>query len=162
MIITPFQLADQPAVSQFWSDIWREMGWSDEIDGNDDMPHFFHFPEGFLFVAKEGEKIVGCAGVKPLSPGIGVLKRFYLDASIRGTGAAQSLLKTMCEESITRGYSKLVLDVYYTNLRAARFYEKNGFQQYQQEPVEDWEETKFPNEFFYYELDLNRQLQQNE
>lgn len=154
MTIEPFITSDQALVSDFWKAIWKELHWDGTIEGSDDIPNFLHFPQGFMIVIKDGEKMIGCAGVKPLTSTTGIIKRFYLDPSLRGTGIASTLLDKVIEESKIKQFKKLVLDVYYTNLRAIRFYEKHGFTRYLQNSVPEWEETLYPEEYFYYKLTL--------
>lgn len=154
MTIRHYLPADREQVSQFWINIWQEMGWDDAIEGIEDIAGFLHFPEGFLLVIEEANEILACAGVKPIANSIGIMKRFYLAKQLRGKGVSEKLLTSLIEESQKRQISTLVLDVYYTNLRAKHFYEKHGFTQYAQEPINEWDESKFPKEFFYYKLKI--------
>jgi GNAT superfamily N-acetyltransferase len=123
MEISHFTHKNQQSVTNFWQEIYKELGWNvSRIDGFDDIPKFFHLPKGFLLIMKDiDEKIVGCGGVKPLYRSTGVLKKFYLAPLFRGKGVAKQLLDKIIIESKKRGISKLVLDVYYTNFRAAKF-----------------------------------------
>ena len=84
----------------------------------------------------------------------GIVKRFYVAPELRGKGFAAKLLERLKSESKARGFSRIVLDVYYKNPRAARFYEKHGFTKYFQEPNEKWPESLTPEKFFYYQLSL--------
>jgi len=157
MKILPFDTSDQKDIADFWSQIYDELTWRVKvIDGSDDIPGFFHFPKGFFFVIKDNEgKVVGCGGVKPLNDLTGIIKRFYVAPLLRGKGFAKELLDKVVEESKKKGFSKLVLDVYYTNARASKFYEKHGFTKYKQSPNSNWEESLSPNEYFYYQLDID-------
>jgi ribosomal protein S18 acetylase RimI-like enzyme len=148
MKILSFDASDQKSVEEL---VWRVKF----IDGSDDIPAFFHFPKGFFLIIKDDEeKVVGCGGVKPLNELVGIVKRFYIAPPLRGKGDAKELLDKLIEESKKKGYTKLVLDVYYTNIRALKFYEKHGFTRYEQSPNSDWEESLSPNEYFYYQLDI--------
>lgn len=157
MTIANFVFSDEHSVAHFWREIFDEMEWRvSHIDGSDDISTFFHFPQGFLLVVKdENGKVVGCGGVKPLSTSIGVVKRFFIAPLLRGKNASKELLEKLIEESKKKGFSKLVLDVYYKNTRAARFYEKYGFTKYAQEPTQEWQESLSPDRFFYYQINIS-------
>ena len=131
------------------------MGWPyDRIDIETDISQLFHLPEGFLFVVLENEQVIGCGGVVPHTNNIGIVKRFYIAPEYRGKGTAQVLLNKIIDEAKSRQMDKLILDVYFKNARAAKFYEKHGFKRYTQEPVDGWDESHAPDKFFYYSLDL--------
>ncbi len=155
--ISHFQSSDQDQLVHFWQQIYLEMGWPvDSIEGTDDPLNYFHSPDGFLLVIKDKNAIVGCGGIKPLSTSEGVMKRFYIAKNYRGSGLAKQLLDKLIMESKKRGFSRLVLDVYYKNPRAMRFYEKHGFTKFSQEPNQDWQESTLPEKFVYYYFDIAR------
>lgn len=157
MTISQLNPSDHTAVATFWKDIFEEMGWGmSELLGTDDIPGYLHFPKGFLLVVKEKDEIVGCAGIKPVhnEDTVGLIKRFYLKANLRGTGIAETLLNELIDEAKKRGFTRLVLDVDFGGTRAIRFYEKHGFERYDQKPVEDWEESSMPEEFCYYQRSI--------
>jgi ribosomal protein S18 acetylase RimI-like enzyme len=154
MKIAHFITSDQQVVAHFWSKIFKELGWIiNDQDGFDNIAAFFHLPKGIFLIVKNGEgKIVGCGGVRPFQNEMGIIKRFYIIASLRGTGLAKELLDKIIEESKNKGYTQLVLDVFYTNIRAEKFYEKHGFIKYNQEPNQLWRESLSPDKFSYYKL----------
>ncbi|MBI4066929.1 GNAT family N-acetyltransferase [Candidatus Gottesmanbacteria bacterium] len=155
MQIAPFTQKDHKKVADFWASIFAELGWTpNPRDGFDDIPAYFHLPEGFMLLVKQDGKIVGCGGIKPMTTTTGIIKRFYISPHHRGTGVAAKLLDKLIDQSQSRGFSRLVLDVSHTNTRAARFYEKHGFTKYAQEPVVGWEQTSSPDKFFYYQRDI--------
>ena len=53
--------------------------------------------------------------------------RFYIDASLHGTGAAQELMAAVLEQGAAEGHDGLWLQVWEQNPRAIRFYAKAGF-----------------------------------
>lgn len=53
--------------------------------------------------------------------------RFYIDASLHGTGAAQALMATVLEQGAAAGHDGVWLQVWEQNPRAIRFYAKAGF-----------------------------------
>lgn len=101
-------------------------------------------------VVKEGENVVGTAGIIFLSEKKGVIKRFYIDQTHRGSGIANKLLQSLEKEAQRVGIHTLILDVRKTNLRAIRFYEKNGFSKTTVTPQNWWPESKTPDTHAYY------------
>ena len=155
MNFTQFKKEDQAGVSNFWQSIFDEMGWPvKESDGFDNISRYIHLPDGFLFLIKDNEKVIGCGGVTPLNSKTGIVKRFYITRNLRGKGVSKKLLDRIIKESKKRGIKRLVLDVYFKNLRASKFYEKYGFTRYNQKPVAKWNQTLTPDKFFYYKLDI--------
>lgn len=154
--ITPFSAADQNSTTTFCTAIFEEMGWKvSYLDGIDNIPAYFHFPKGIFLVVKDREEVAGCAGIKPLSDTVGLVKRFYVAQQLRGTGVAAKLLEELIVVAKQHGFTELVLDVYFLNPRAAAFYSKHGFQQYSPVPNDDWSESTQPELFKYYRLALN-------
>lgn len=60
--------------------------------------------------------------LKPLE-----VARFYVDASLHGTGAAQMLMGAVLSQATTAGHDGVWLQVWEQNPRAIRFYAKAGF-----------------------------------
>lgn len=67
-----------------------------------------------------------CAGSVTGRPTIGVSK-FYLDAGLHGSGAAEELLGGVLSHARVRGASSVWLATNEANARARAFYLKNGF-----------------------------------
>jgi len=105
-------------------------------------------------LVKDNSKIVGTAGCIKLNPHDILLKRFYIATALRGSGIAQILLERVLKEVKKFDSSRIVIDVSKKNPRAIHFYEKNGFKQYNQSPIDGWNETNLPAIFNYYYLDL--------
>jgi diamine N-acetyltransferase len=82
------------------------------------------------------EEVAGCPiGYAVLSPGSlpgttpqdAELKRIYVLSRWHGTGIGRDLFDVAEAEARARGAARLVLSVYTRNVRAIRFYEKQGF-----------------------------------
>ncbi len=152
MEIKAYQKLDSTAVASFFREIFTEMGWVERESDHMDEPHLlFHLPDkGILLLVKDNNKVIGTAGVILLSETDGLLKRFYIEQSYRGSGIAGQLLDKLINKSLSMNLKKLILDVRKTNGRAIRFYEKNGFQQTIVTPKEGWPESFSPETFYYY------------
>lgn len=55
------------------------------------------------------------------------VQRFYVDAACHGTGLAHQLMDITVDEARRRGARSVWLGVFEKNVRAIRFYEKQGF-----------------------------------
>lgn len=156
MEIVPFSSQDQSATAAFMRVIYEEMGWPDQPEDKlDDLSNFFHLPhDGALLLIKKEDKVVGTGGFVRLTEKDLLLKRFYIAETLRGSGIAQELWSRLLEHMKSFGATRVVLDVRKTNTRAIRFYEKNGFVQYEQEPIKGWEESNYPERQSFYYLEL--------
>lgn len=122
----------------------------EQLSKNLDVSNLFHLPDGFLYLAEHKNEIVGCGGVVKLDAETGLLKRFYISSSLRGTGLAKELYEKIEEESKLRSISQLVLDVSKQNSRAQAFYSKLGFSEFMPRGYEKlWSESTQPEIFNY-------------
>jgi GNAT superfamily N-acetyltransferase len=84
-----------------------------------------------------GSRLLGYAWLRACGPeleGNGVtfsnpleVARFYVDRSLHGTGAAQSLMNAVLGHAGSAGHDTVWLQVWEQNPRAIRFYAKAGF-----------------------------------
>lgn len=102
-----------------------------EPDGLDKDLHAYadeiEAADGIGLVAEEGGRITALASGAPVRGGLYQLKRFYLDASHRGSGFALTMLARIEEAARAAGASEIELwsDTRFT--RAHRFYEREGY-----------------------------------
>jgi len=156
MEIVPFSKKDQQETAAFIRSITQEMGWP-EVPPHllNNLADYFNIPtDGFLFLVKQNNTIIGMGGCITLQTHESLIKRFYIAKDYRGTGIASQLLEKIIRTAKTANVSRIVIDVAKKNSRAIRFYEKNGFVQYKQLPVTDWQESNHPEIFNYYYLSL--------
>ncbi|WP_109808136.1 GNAT family N-acetyltransferase [Sphingosinithalassobacter portus] len=55
------------------------------------------------------------------------LHQLYVAAEAQGSGVAQALIDWALDHARDEGYSRIVLSVFVDNIRAQRFYARNGF-----------------------------------
>jgi drug/metabolite transporter (DMT)-like permease/GNAT superfamily N-acetyltransferase len=67
-------------------------------------------PGGVFLVVYEGDRAVGCGGVRALGDEIGELKRMYVVPGARGRGHGARLLRALEDEARRLGYRALRLD----------------------------------------------------
>ena len=108
-------------------------------------------PRGALLLAKEGEAVVGCVGLRPHGgAGDCEMKRMYVPPAGRGRGIGRRLAEAIVAEARSRGYSRMLLDTL-PHLEAAQaLYRSMGFVEtaaYRHNPVPG---------ALYFALDLRR------
>jgi len=81
-----------------------------------------------FFVAFDGERPVGCGGLRELSPTEAEVKRMFVDPSSRGTGVSTALLASLEQFGRERGYRRLVLETGDQQPDAIRFYTREGYE----------------------------------
>ncbi len=152
MEIIAYEKKYSSSVAVFFRKIFTELGWEERASDYMDEPHrLFHLPEkGILLLVLDKGNIIGTAGVIFHSKIEGLIKRFYIEKSYRGSGIAFLLLQKLIQKARKVGLNKLILDVNKKNLRAIRFYEKNNFLPTQVTPREGWPESFTPQEYLYF------------
>ena len=102
--------------------------------GEDVIAGFLADPRYTHLIAELDGQAVGYALIGPnglphaeARPEDGELKRIYLVKSAQGTGAGQALHRAAIAALEARGHRVIWLGVWSRNLRAQRFYEKDGF-----------------------------------
>ncbi|GAA1509113.1 ribosomal protein S18 acetylase RimI-like enzyme [Agromyces terreus] len=91
---------------------------SDDLRGDD----------GFLLLAREGDRVIGCGGVRVIEPGTGELTRVFVDAMARGRGAGRLLIDELESVSTRRGIRTLRLTVRGDLTEAQRLYRRLGYE----------------------------------
>ena len=92
-----------------------------------DLGHVYGPPGGCALFAKLDGEPVGCAGIRPLAPGIAELKRMYVRPRARGRGAGGALGEAAVMAAGAIGYEVLRLDTTAEMAGAVRIYERLGF-----------------------------------
>ncbi len=82
---------------------------------------------GLFFVAKDGEKVVGCAGVRRISGDLAELRRVYLYPEYRGFGVGGMLVERALNFCREKKYNKVVLDTTERNKAARALFTRFGF-----------------------------------
>jgi GNAT superfamily N-acetyltransferase len=83
--------------------------------------------EGVLILALDGNKSIGCVGVRKIENEIAELKRLYVRDSHRGLKVGITLLEKALANARRLGYKKIRLDVIPTLHKAKKLYHSFGF-----------------------------------
>ena len=92
-------------------------------------------PRGALLLAKEGEAILGCVGLRPFHGDASVaggagdceMKRMYVPPAGRGRGIGRLLAEAIVAEARKAGYARMLLDTLPQLKAAHALYESMGF-----------------------------------
>lgn len=85
-------------------------------------------PSGAFIVAYTADRrAVGCGGMWTLEPGVGEIKRMWVDPEWRGVGLAGRILADLESRSRAGGHSRTVLDTNGALTDAIALYERSGY-----------------------------------
>ncbi|MBC8104114.1 MAG: GNAT family N-acetyltransferase [Cytophagales bacterium] len=102
--------------------------YNDEDGGAGDFaPSDVEQPGSLFLVAWLGEVAVGCAALRPLSSGIGEVKRMYVRPEARGRGLARRLLTEIERAAQHFGYTMLWLETGTEQPEAIALYQSAGY-----------------------------------
>lgn len=91
-----------------------------------------------LWVALDGDDVVGCVYLYRLSEDSGEVKRLYVQDDYRGRGLGRTLMEALIRSAVEDGYSLLRLDTGPFMQSAASLYRDLGFEPYDgQESISD-------------------------
>jgi GNAT superfamily N-acetyltransferase len=84
-------------------------------------------PTGAFLLVRERRTVVGCGAVRALGPGLGEVKRMWIDPVVRGHGLGGRLLDALEDAARGLGYERLRLDTHEVLVEAIGLYEAHGF-----------------------------------
>jgi len=92
---------------------------------------YSHIPpsEGILYLLKCKGAIVGMGALKKLEPGIGEIKRMFIQPKYRGRGYGKHMLERLMEKGRELGYSILRLETADFSETAHHIYRAAGFKE---------------------------------
>src|SRR5919204_2557230 len=126
MSIVPFESRHADGFRLLVAETLREFGFEldPEFDGDLDDPGATYTR---LWVALDGEDVVGSVALRELGDGAFELKRMYLRPDQRGRGLGKELLALALAWARERGASVVRLDTSERMVAARRLYEAHGF-----------------------------------
>ena len=84
-------------------------------------------PRGALLLARRGDDVVGCGGIRLLDEQTAEVKRMWLDPAARGLGLGAALLAGLEERAASLGCSRVVLDTSDRLEAAVATYRRSGY-----------------------------------
>jgi GNAT superfamily N-acetyltransferase len=111
-------------------DTLREFGFEPDpaFDGDLDEPAVSY---AALWVAMQGDDVVGSVALRELGEGAVELKRMYLRPDVRGHGLGKQLLAVALDWARAHGMQAVRLDTSERMVAAQRLYEAHGFRRVQ-------------------------------
>ncbi len=93
----------------------------------DDPSEDLAAPQGTFLVARRGETVVGCAGLRLLADGVGEVKRVFVAPLARGHGLGRLLMLELEKLARAQGLSTLRLDTRSDLVEARTLYAALGY-----------------------------------
>jgi GNAT superfamily N-acetyltransferase len=84
-------------------------------------------PHGAMLLARDGDAVVGCVGLRELESDIAEMKRMFVPPEYRGRGIGRGLLETFIAKARELGYKAVRLDTVQRLDAAAAMYRRHGF-----------------------------------
>jgi GNAT superfamily N-acetyltransferase len=97
------------------------------IDADTPSPEEFAAPDGAFVIAYVDGSPIGCGGLRQLSPGIGEIKRMYVDPGARKLGVGRAILRALEQHAREVGYPTLRLETGARQPEAISLYESEGY-----------------------------------
>lgn len=90
-------------------------------------PAEFAPPKGVFLAARVDGRPVGCGALKLTSPGVGYIKRMWVEPSLRGLGVGRRLLSALEQAAAELGCTVVQLETNRALEEAMRLYRRAGF-----------------------------------
>ncbi len=88
---------------------------------------FLEPPHGLFWLARDGDTILGCAGLRFTGAGVGLVTRVWTAPAARRRGIASALLTTLEAGARSHGLTRLRLDTRSDLVEARALYTRHGF-----------------------------------
>lgn len=94
------------------------------------LPGDYSSPTGRLFLAVDGDQILGCVALRGLGAGACEMKRLYVRPDFRGKGLGRELTQAVIKAAREIGYQRMRLDTLPGKMdRAIAMYRSLGFRE---------------------------------
>ncbi len=96
-------------------------------DADRPSPDEFTAPEGAFLIAYVDGSPIGCGGLRQHSPGVGEVKRMYVEPGARKLGIGRAILRALEQRARELGYPTLRLETGARQPEAISLYESEGY-----------------------------------
>lgn len=124
--VDPRDPAAREALRSYLDEVARRI-FSTTVAGELDDVDEFVAPTGRFLLIGEGGATLGCGAVRTLEPGIGEIKRMWIDPDRRREGLGVVLLDALEAASRELGHERVRLDTNGALTPAIRMYESRGY-----------------------------------
>ena len=111
--------------------------------GDADAVDDYRVPGGVFLLARTGDRVVGCGAIRTLGPGLGEVKRMWIDPAVRGRGEGGRLLEALEAAGARLGHERLRLDTHEVLVEAIGLYEAHGYRR-----IERYHDDPDPTHFY--------------
>jgi len=113
-----------------------------------EIPKYYQVNNGGFWIARLNEKIIGTIALLDIGNNKGALRKMFVDKNYRGKefGVGQKLLNSLVAWARQKGVTEIFLGTTEKFIGAQRFYEKNGFIDFQKQDL--------PKEFPVMDVDV--------
>ena len=103
------------------------------------LPGAYVAPKGFILLAFQNSKPIGCVALRFLEAGVSEMKRLYVKPDSQGLGIGRALTEELMQKAKKIGYKKIRLDTVPSMKAAINMYAAMGFYSipaYRENPIE--------------------------
>ena len=117
----------QAALQRYLAEIAARIRLGNTGPADADAVDDYRSPGGVFLLVWRGDTVVGCGAVRRLEPGVGEVKRMWIDPGARGRGLGRRLLASLETRARALGYERLRLDTHEVLVEAIGLYEAHGY-----------------------------------
>lgn len=140
--VAPESNAAREAVGKYFTEIAERFGFdSSGLDDKDAAT--LRAPQGAFVLGVSDGLPVACGGLQTIDPGVGEIKRMWVDDGWRGAGLGSRLLRDLEERSRALAHHTLRLDTNESLAEAIAMYERAGYRR-----IERYNDNPWATHFF--------------
>ena len=84
-------------------------------------------PGAAFVIARDGDKAIGCAALRPMSREVVEVKRMYVQPAMRRLGVAREMMRVLEQRACDSGFREIWLETGKPQIAAMTLYEQLGY-----------------------------------